>query len=301
MKRLFTLLALAATVAACNDDGSETSKWATTYDLGPYTIGELTYNDYTNESAVVAGAGYVNYVCVTSDSDYGTSYGQMFRGIFGVLLPQLLQSVTLEADGNITASYNPGSTIQFDPMWAFAAPEADVVAGLIPKSGWEASPRNLAAYTDLGNKLLVKLNISSIIAQAMGGSADEELAGMIEAALDSSPAALKQLLATVLKTDINISDETVGVLLGWVKNGIPLNVKEQDGHTYFYLDKSQFDTLFKEREDTGTADIMAVWKLLTDMKVLPEEAAMAGALIQGICDTWSECEAFDLGLDLVRR
>lgn len=55
--------------------------WAKTYGLAEYTTGELTYNDYTNPNAVIAGAGYVNYVCVTESSDYGTSYGAMFRGI----------------------------------------------------------------------------------------------------------------------------------------------------------------------------------------------------------------------------
>lgn len=304
MKRFFALLLSAATITACSDDGPSISKWATTYDLGTYTIGELTYNGYTNETAVVAGAGYVNYVCVTDDpdmGDYGTSYGVMFRGVFGILLPQLLQSVTLGSDGNITASYNPTSVIQFEPLWALQAPAADVVAGLIPKSGWETSPRNLATYTDLGNRLLVKLNVSEIIAQAMGGSADEELTGMIEAALNSKPQDLKRLLATVLKTEINISDETIGILLDWVKNGIPLHVKEANGHTYFYLDRAQFDPLFKTREDTKTSDIQALWTLLSEQGILPEDAAMAGGLITGVCETWSYCEAFELGLDLVRR
>ena len=77
--------------------------WAKTYSLADYTTGPLEYNGYENPNAVLAGAGYVNYVCVTSSSDYGTSYGAMFRGLFGILLPQVLNSVTLGTDGTITA------------------------------------------------------------------------------------------------------------------------------------------------------------------------------------------------------
>ena len=79
-------------------DAPETSAhpWAKSYRFAPYTTGTLTYNDYTNENAVIGGAGYVNYVYANGDQDYGGSYGCMFRGMFGVILPQVLQSVTLE-------------------------------------------------------------------------------------------------------------------------------------------------------------------------------------------------------------
>ena len=52
--------------------------WAKTYSLADYTTGPLEYNGYENPNAVLAGAGYINYVCVTSSSDYGTSYGAIF-------------------------------------------------------------------------------------------------------------------------------------------------------------------------------------------------------------------------------
>lgn len=87
--------------------------WAKTYSLADYTTGPLEYNGYENPNAVLAGAGYVNYVCVTSSSDYGTSYGAMFRGLFGILLPQVLNSVTLGTDGTITAKYIKEGKIEF--------------------------------------------------------------------------------------------------------------------------------------------------------------------------------------------
>lgn len=280
--------------------------WAKTYGLAEYTTGELTYNDYTNPNAVIAGAGYVNYVCVTGDSDYGTSYGAMFRGIFGVLLPQVLQSVTLGADGNVTASYNSG-VIQFDPMWALMAPTADVVKTLIPTEGWLQSPKNLAYWFEKEGKLYVKLNVPVIIAQAMGSDA-AGLDVIIDQILKGDPATIKALLAKLMNVEsIAISDETIIMLLDWVNNGFPLSVKVADGHSYIYLDKAAFEPLMAvhatgEVDDWGdpvkTSDILILWELLSNSGILPEEAGMASMLIGAISGNWSATEAFDLGLDL---
>lgn len=90
--------------------------WAKTYNLADYTTGELEYNGYTNPSAVLAGAGYVNYVCVTSSSDYGTFLRSNVQRSFGILLPQVLNSVTLGTDGTITAEYMKGKGITFAPQ-----------------------------------------------------------------------------------------------------------------------------------------------------------------------------------------
>ena len=237
-------------------------------------------NDYTNPNAVIAGAGYVNYVCVTESSDYGTSYGAMFRGIFGVLLPQVLQSVTLGADGNVTASYNSGA-IQFQPMWALMPPTADVAKKLIPTEGWLQSPKNLAYWFEKDGKLYVKLNIPVIVAQAMGSGA-AGLDGIIDQILKGDPATIKTLLAKLLKVEsIAISDESIAMLLDWVNNGFPLNVKVANGHSYIYLDKASFDPLMAVHE-TGevdswgdpvkTSDILILWELLSNSGILPPEA-----------------------------
>ena len=46
--------------------------------------------------------------------------------------------------------------------------------------------------------------------------------------LDSDAATIKGLIASLLGVEsIAISDETIEQLVGWVKNGIPLHVKEE--------------------------------------------------------------------------
>lgn len=274
--------------------------WAKTYRMADYTTGLLEYNGYPNPNAVIAGAGYFNYVCVTNSSDFGTSYGAMFRGVFGVLLPQVLNTVTLNSDGNITANFMKGPKIQFDPMWAMQAPTADVVNGLIPASGWQQSPEHLAYWFEKDGKLMVKLNIGAIMSQVMGSEAGA-LEGIINQVLTSDPATLKTLLAGLLEVPaIPVSDETIAMIQSWVVNGVPMSVKTVDGHTYMYLGKETFD-LIMGANSSGTSDIMAIWNMLGEAGIIPEQAQMAGMLINGIANNWESAEAFDLGLDLVAQ
>lgn len=276
------------------------NSWAKEYRMGDYTNGELEYNGYVNPRAVIASAGYVNYVCVTSSSDYGTSYGAMFRGIFGVLLPQVLNTVTLQSDGNITANFMKGPKIEFRPLWAFTPPLAEELVEFIPTTGWQQSPQNLAYWFEKDGKLMVKINIGAIISQVMGSEAGA-LEGIIEQVLTSDPATLKTLLAGLLKVDqIPVSDETIAMIQSWAVNGVPMTVKTVDGHTYMYLDKAAFDPIMKINS-SGTSDIIAIWNMLGEAGIIPEAAQMAGMIINTVPANWDATEAFELGLDLVAQ
>ena len=180
-------------------------------------------------------------------------------------------------------------------MWVFMAPTADVVNGLIPSSGWMNSQKGLATWSEKGGNMIVKLNIEQIIKQS--GETDPDLIKMIKEILKSDAATIKALLSALTGSEVNISNESINMLLSWVNNGIPMTYKEVDNHVYIYIDKSSFDTLMKIREN-DKSDMMVLWDLLGELKIIPEEAQMAGAFINGICNNWKDATAFDLGLDL---
>ena len=270
--------------------------WAKTYSLADYTTGPLEYNGYENPNAVLAGAGYINYVCVTSSSDYGTSYGAIFRGVFGILLPQVLNSITLGTDGTITAKYIKEGKIEFKTDWIFQSPTKEVVEALIPTSNWLDAPKHLAYWFHKDGKLYMKLDLGNIIGQVMGSNADG-MSDIITAVLTSEPAQLKQLLAGLLKvSEIPVSDETIALLQNWAVNGIPMSTKTENGHTYIYLDKNAFDPIMKMRD--GSSDLLNLWNMLSTAGIIPPDAALAGLLLQPISGNWDVTEAFDLGLDL---
>lgn len=266
---------------------NDSKGWAGTYSL----------TKYTKVGVVVTGPGYVNHQ-YTLNGKPG-SYNNIFNGIFGALLSQILQSVTLEADGSITAMYIPNPNITFKSSWGIIAPSTSVVEALVPTEGWTKSSKNLAYWFEQNDKLYVKLNITSILSSAVGSDASS-LSGLISQILNGNPATIKELIKQLGFDLSSISDETFNMLLSWIKNGIPLNVTTTDGHTYMYLDKEDFDTLMKSRtteSGTTTSDIMELWTILGNSGILPQEAQAASTLIKILVNNWDNTTVFDMGLD----
>ena len=100
----------------------------------------------------------------------------------------------------------------------------------------------------------------------------------------------------MLGTEINISDETIALIQNWAVNGIPMNVKTENGHTYLYLDKATLDPIMKMRD--SSSDLLNIWNMLSTAGIIPTEATMAGMLLTTISNNWGATETFDLGLDL---
>ncbi len=288
--------------------------WIKTYSLGAYTTGEFTVGDEKYSSWVLTSPLYA--ACAFEDLELSATYSMLFKGLGGLLLPQVLKTVTLEADGNIRAQYYSGA-IQIDqnlifPMLMGQGPSEEVVNALIPTSGELNSPKNLAYWFEKDGKLYVKLNITAIIAQAMSDSettgGDETLATIIATVLNGNASTIKQLLSQFTGLDFSeISDASFEMLLDWIKNGIPLNVtKAEGGHTYMYLDRTAFDPIFKDTETPADdpnnigskSDLMKLWMLLSEAEIIPEDAQLAILLFAGILQEWPTNTAFNVGLDL---
>lgn len=297
--------------------------WAKTYGLSDYTTGKLDVDGQSMPNAVLTGALYMDWNAFT-DYSIGVSYSAMFRGLGSLILPQVLRSITLEKDGNISAEYSNGA-VKFEMSWiggvfSGVMPDADVVKGLIPVDGWIQSPKNLAYWFEKDGNLYVKLNVAAIIAQAMkdnGSSEATDISGVISTVFDEDIATLKSLLNGLLglhKEEVllktkgltfnSISDATFEQLINWVKEGIPLNVKAANGHTYIYLDKTSFDSLMKpyiyqyEGKDYSLSDFDRVWSIISGAGILPQEASLASFIIQPIGQAWDKGERFEIGLDL---
>lgn len=271
--------------------------WAKTYNLADYSAAD---------GAVQTGAMYVNWQAEGTNAD---AVGDMVRAVGGILLPQVLQSVTLEADGNITASYHKGP-ITFDPalipgLLGGVVPTSEEVKALIPTSGWLESPKHLAYWFAKDNKMYVKLNITSIISQVMGADAGD-LSGIISSILQGDVATIKGLIGGLAGIDVSsISDETFEMLLDWVNNGVPMNISNVDGRTQMYLDKAALTPLMADKTLAETqgmnADLIKIWNMLAAAKIIPQEASSAFLLLLNFPQNWDATTEFGLGLDLVAQ
>lgn len=277
-------------------------KWAKTYGLSPYISGPYEYEGMPIDSWAFSGAMYSNWKAA---ENYSNILSLMFRATGGILLPQVLKTVTLEPNGNIGAEYCSGS-IKFEQDWVMGipitatAPTAEFVNGLIPTSGWKVSPKNLAYWYEKEGVLYIKLNIAAIIAQEMGNDSDL-LAGMISEILKGNAASLRKILKEFLKVDFSgVSDATFNSLLSWVNNGFPMTVETKNGHTYMSLNKKAFDSIFTSRTVNGkqTSDMQEIWDALVAAQIIPQEMVPASYLLNMISSFWGETTEFNLGLDL---
>lgn len=305
MKRKFLWIALAVAMgifSACSNDDDDNDNriadpqgWAGSYGLGELTVGDLDYGASNPRPNVpLSGAFYIDWdTPETTPYNTGKMDAVAFRGILGMILPQVLNTVTLEEDGNITASYS-SDAITFNMGMINQIPSIDeLTAGRV----WLQSPKDLAYWSEQSGKLKVKLNVDAIVKQAVEDSGDSdngEIGNLVSSLLGDADQ-LKGILAAL---GANVSDLTINTLLDWVKNGVALNVKTENGHTYIYLDKGQLDMLFKAGAD-GTSDFSKLMTVFSSF--IPQEYAMIVTFLNQIPNNWEATETFSIGLDLVKQ
>lgn len=300
-----------------DDDEKEVNPWTGTYKMADYTA--MDYEWHENEITKnwpLTGALYTDWQ-FTGEDNYPEFMAALFRYLGGSILPQVLNSITLDESGSIVADYVAVPKVTMDPQTIMSLfftgtfpAVSEVEAGFVT-SGFITSPKELAYWSETNGRFIVKLNIPAILTAATGNDASG-MEEVINQVLNGDPATVKALLGRMLDSDLSgIQDATINQILSWVKDGIPMNIKMTDnGHTSIYLDKSAFDNLFTLRE-TGevddrdepviTSDLMILWDALVSSGVVPQEAQAARMFIQLIGVYWGVTTNFNLGLDLIRK
>lgn len=223
------------------------------------------------------------------------NYSLMFRNT-GVLLYQVLQSVALETDGNITANYS-SDAVQIDTKWLTFGITQEEIEQLTAAKTWKTSPKNLAFWFEKDDMIYIKPNIAAIITQVLAdnGQGDASaIIGMVNQILNNEDAAntINSLLKGFLKFELEPA--TINLVLSWVKDGVPLNIKSEDGHTYLYLNKETMAILSKEFPKLKT--------LLIESNPM-EMGSMLAAILQNFTNLFNSgvIQEFNVGLDLVKQ
>lgn len=234
------------------------------------------------------GWDYVDYI----DSQMnGYNQSRMVRSA-GLMLYQVLQSASLETDGNITASYS-SDPVEVSINW----PTQEEIEQLTATKTWKNSPKNLAFWFEKDGMIYVKPNIAAIITQVLAdnGQGDAStIIGMVNQILNNEDAAntINSLLEGFLK--FRLEPATINLVLSWVKDGVPLNIKSEDGHTYLYLDKETMAILSKEFPKLNA--------LLIESNPM-EMGSMLASMLQNFTNLFNSgiIQEFNVGLDLVKQ
>ena len=313
------------------------NQWMKTYQMSELTRGrgkDVIRNQTTGEyewgesdNQILTAALYTD-MDLEMVKDAGSLYATVsviIKGMGGYLLPQLLKSVTLESDGNITAEYtsdelqlgeqkfseidmdNPASlqqVINFIMMkLMFNTLSADDITAATQGRNYAESPRGLAFWYLKNDLLYVKLNLPSIISLAMQGqgqTVDAHLiAGIADAILKSNPFLLKTLLGVVSESLDNsllsmiaqMDYPSFQMFFSWIKEGIPMQIEKENGHTHIYLNREALSPL-----------IAFIPNLQPVMEGIPNFGPMLyNSYLGPLYDNWSIITQLDLGLDLTDK
>ena len=289
------------------------------------TTGEYEWGESDNQILTAALYTDMDLEMVKEAGSLYATVSVIIKGMGGYLLPQLLKSVTLESDGNITAEYtsdelqlgeqkfseidmdNPASqqqVINFIMMkLMFNTLSADDITAATQGRNYAKSPRGLAFWYLKNDLLYVKLNLPSIISLAMQGqgqTVDAHLiAGIADAILKSNPFLLKTLLGIVsesldnslLSMIANMDHQSFQMFFSWIKEGIPMQIEKENGHTHIYLNREALSPL-----------IAFIPNLQPAMEGIPNFGPMLyNSYIGPLYDNWSIITQLDLGFDLTDK
>ena len=289
------------------------------------TTGEYEWGESDNQILTAALYTDMDLEMVKEAGSLYATVSVIIKGMGGYLLPQLLKSVTLESDGNITAEYtsdelqlgeqkfseidmdNPASqqqVINFIMMkLMFNTLSADDITAATQGRNYAESPRGLAFWYLKNDLLYVKLNLPGIISLAMQGqgqTVDAHLiAGIADAILKSNPFLLKTLLGVVsesldnslLSMMANMDHQSFQMFFSWIKEGIPMQIEKENGHTHIYLNREALSPL-----------IAFIPHLQPVMEGIPNFGPMLyNSYLGPLYDNWSIITQLDLGLDLTDK
>lgn len=289
------------------------------------TTGEYEWGESDNQILTAALYTDMDLEMVKEAGSLYATVSVIIKGMGGYLLPQLLKSVTLESDGNITAEYtsdelqlgeqkfseidmdNPASqqqVINFIMMkLMFNTLSADDITAATQGRNYAESPRGLAFWYLKNDLLYVKLNLPGIISLAMQGqgqTVDAHLiAGIADTILKSNPFLLKTLLGVVsesldnslLSMIANMDHQSFQMFFSWIKEGIPMQIEKENGHTHIYLNREALSPL-----------IAFIPHLQPVMEGIPNFGPMLyNSYLGPLYDNWSIITQLDLGLDLTDK
>lgn len=301
----------------------------------------LWANDYifpiianSSDYKIIAGPAYVDTEMAPGTED---GYNSLLRGALSYFIPQLLNSVTLKADGNIIVGYSTDPILLMGkPLDEFMEEMGNMsigqifiskhlqlllrlLGGTVNKSDvdlvttertFQQSPIQMAYWSKKGDMIMVNLNFPAIITQIMkskGKTIDENLvASLYEAIQKVDAIQIKSILTKINESMKNtfiglltdMDDNTFRQVISWITDGIPMHIERMEEHTHLFVDKETLLPLLNLLPKL-TPMIMDMMANSVSETLYGTLESIIGPMLDKIAINWPASQRFDIGLDLV--
>ncbi len=242
----------------------------------PLSKDDIAYKDPDTWEQIINETSALRLKWVSKDAEAWNGEGiSNLVTLFGThILSEVLNNITLSADGNLTASYYPGlitskmrnpdtgewvntqeymeengATEMFDETTYWIFSRISIYKPDPYQREWLTSPKNLVTWYVSGGYIYLLPNLPQILKQVTAdGNADIDPAAileMIQNFREMDDASLKQtlsMLGSALGIDLSGLDVSlVRTVFGWLEAGIPLKYSHENGVVHLYIDKAMAD------------------------------------------------------------
>lgn len=179
----------------------------------------------------------------------GYQLGNIGSTIISHLIGEVLNKVTFNEDGSITAKYYSEIVLGESPdlqEWIMSKMFSEGPITPLERT-WMDAPKGFASWYAKGDKIYIMPNIESIIKSVAGEEVDvKTLMSMIEGmkvAKDEELQAIISALGNEIGMDLDkIPVALVKEVLNWTTTGIPFKYKTKENYLYIHVDKKMVES-----------------------------------------------------------
>lgn len=174
----------------------------------------------------------LKWPAIDEDKLNGESIARLGSVVVSHILSEVLNQVTFNSDGNITAKFHSGLPFNGETAQSWIMSKIFSTDISVSHEEWADSPKNMAFWYVRDNKLYIVPLIDNIMGQVSGGSGTG----------DFDLAAIMQMLSQWGIDITKLDPALITQITGWLSGGIPLSYRTTDAGLDVYVDKDMVAT-----------------------------------------------------------
>ena len=182
-------------------------------------------------SEIKASPFMLKWTAIDEEKMDGTSIARLGSVLVSHILVEVLNQVTFNADGNITAKFHSGLPFDAESAQTWIMGKLFSANISVSHNDWSNSPKNMAFWYVKDNQLYIVPLISNIMQQVSGGTGTGDL----------DMAAIMQLLSEWGIDITKLDPSLIAQITSWFSTGIPLSYQMTGTGLSVYVNKEMVE------------------------------------------------------------